>query len=81
MLGAGGLGNFSSTHIHPQNGQCYPLYVFPKREACLMAMSYSYDLQVATAYMIPTGCCATLQASNIYDYLNRLMLPDRYDGK
>lgn len=23
----------------------YPCYTFPKREACLMAMSYSYDLQ------------------------------------
>ena len=22
-----------------------PIYIFPKREACLMAMSYSYELQ------------------------------------
>ena len=41
----GGEGKFSDTYIHPQNGQTYPCYVFPKREACLMAMSYSYDLQ------------------------------------
>jgi hypothetical protein len=27
------------------NGQSRPCYRFPKREACLMAMSYSYDLQ------------------------------------
>jgi phage antirepressor YoqD-like protein len=40
-----GVGNFSQTYIHPQNGQEYPLYVFPKREAMLMAMSYSYDIQ------------------------------------
>lgn len=41
----GGLGNFSDTYVHAQNGQTYPCYRFPKREACLMAMSYSYDLQ------------------------------------
>jgi hypothetical protein len=41
----GGAGNFSDTYRHPQNGQTYPCYRFPKREACLMAMSYSYDLQ------------------------------------
>ncbi|HGN9132951.1 MULTISPECIES: Rha family transcriptional regulator [unclassified Providencia] len=26
-------------------GRTYPCYKFPKREACLMAMSYSYELQ------------------------------------
>ncbi len=26
-------------------GRTYPCYYFPKREACLMAMSYSYELQ------------------------------------
>lgn len=41
----GGVGNFSDTYVHPQNGQVYPCYRFPKREACLMAMSYSYELQ------------------------------------
>ena len=41
----GGAGNFSDTYRHPQNGQWYPMYRFPKREACLMAMSYSYELQ------------------------------------
>lgn len=45
VLGEGGVGNFSDTYIHPQNGQKYPCYRFPKREACLMAMSYSYDIQ------------------------------------
>ena len=45
VLGEGGLIQFQDTYIHPQNGQAYPCYRFPKREACLMAMSYSYDLQ------------------------------------
>ena len=45
VLGEGGLIQFQDTYIHPQNGQTYPCYRFPKREACLMAMSYSYDLQ------------------------------------
>ena len=41
-------GNFSGTYQIPgPNGssRAAPCYVFPKREACLMAMSYSYDLQ------------------------------------
>jgi phage antirepressor YoqD-like protein len=41
----GGVIQFQETYIHPQNGQSYPCYRFPKREACLMAMSYSYELQ------------------------------------
>jgi len=40
-----GCAEFSATYIHPQNKQSYPCYNFPKREACLMAMSYSYELQ------------------------------------
>ncbi|WP_226020024.1 Rha family transcriptional regulator [Serratia symbiotica] len=28
-----------------EKGRTYPCYYFPKREACLMAMSYSYELQ------------------------------------
>ena len=45
VLGDKGLRNFSDTYIHHQNGQTYPCFKFPKREACLMAMSYSYELQ------------------------------------
>lgn len=41
----GGSGIFSDTYQHDQNGQIYQCYKFPKREACLMAMSYSYELQ------------------------------------
>ena len=40
----GDAGNFSSVYLGG-NGQERPCYNFPKREACLMAMSYSYDLQ------------------------------------
>jgi len=43
----GGVGKFSDTYQNPQNKQVYPCYRFPKREACLMAMSYSYELQAA----------------------------------
>lgn len=30
---------------YKDKGRTYPCYYFPKREACLMAMSYSYELQ------------------------------------
>lgn len=40
-----GVRSFAETYTHAQNGQTYPCYRFPKREACLMAMSYSYELQ------------------------------------
>ena len=40
----GGERNFSSTYRDSQNKE-RPCYRFPKREACLMAMSYSYELQ------------------------------------
>ena len=36
--------NFRSVYLG-KNGQERPCYNFPKREACLMAMSYSYELQ------------------------------------
>ena len=44
VLGEVGAGNFSSTYRDVQNKE-RPCYAFPKREACLMAMSYSYELQ------------------------------------
>ena len=40
----GGEGKFSSSYLNSQN-KVQPCYHFPKREACLMAMSYSYELQ------------------------------------
>ena len=47
VLSEGGVQKFLETYLHSQNGQEYPCYRFPKREACLMAMSYSYELQAA----------------------------------
>ena len=45
VLGEEGVLKFKDTYTNAQNGQKYPCYRFPKREACLMAMSYSYELQ------------------------------------
>ncbi|ENV37498.1 hypothetical protein F959_01621 [Acinetobacter venetianus RAG-1 = CIP 110063] len=47
VLGEGVGEKFRTPYIHPQNGQTYSIFSFPKREACLMAMSYSYELQAA----------------------------------
>ena len=44
VLGAEVAGNFSG-YYKASNGKQNPMYTFPKREACLMAMSYSYELQ------------------------------------
>lgn len=44
VLGEAVAGNFSGNY-KASNGKQNPMYAFPKREACLMAMSYSYDLQ------------------------------------
>ena len=44
VLGELGALNFKGTYRDVQNKE-RPCYRFPKREACLMAMSYSYDLQ------------------------------------
>lgn len=45
VLGQGVCENFRIPYIHPQNKQTYYIYAFPKRESCLLAMSYSYELQ------------------------------------
>ncbi|MFI8417728.1 Rha family transcriptional regulator [Serratia sp. NPDC078593] len=45
VLGEGCAKNFSHPQKNEQNGEEYPGYAFSKREACLMAMSYSYELQ------------------------------------
>jgi phage antirepressor YoqD-like protein len=44
VLGEVVAGKFSSYYT-ASNGKQNPCYNFPKREACLMAMSYSYELQ------------------------------------
>lgn len=45
VLGKEGAQKFLGTYIHEQNGRTYDCYYFPEREACLIAMSYSYELQ------------------------------------
>ena len=44
VLGQEVAGKFSC-YYKASNGKSNPMYSLPKREACLMAMSYSYDLQ------------------------------------
>ena len=44
VLGAEESQKFGSHYLSIQNKEL-PCYKFPKREACLMAMSYSYELQ------------------------------------
>jgi len=46
VLGESVAGNFSCYYT-ASNGKQNPCYRFPKRESCLMAMSYSYELQAA----------------------------------
>ncbi len=43
VLGEGSAKYFAD--YTDDKGRTYPCYRFPKREACLMAMSYSYELQ------------------------------------
>lgn len=72
VLGGKGSLEFKDTYVHPQNGQEYPMYRFPKREACLMAMSYSYELQAKVfdrmteleakpAFQVPTTLSGALR--------------------
>lgn len=44
VLGEKQSAKFLADYIDDK-GRTYPCYQFPKREACLMAMSYSYELQ------------------------------------
>ncbi|MDE9519975.1 Rha family transcriptional regulator, partial [Xenorhabdus bovienii] len=44
VLGEKQSAKFSADYIDDK-GRTQPCYRFPKREACLMAMSYSYELQ------------------------------------
>lgn len=44
VLGENQSPKFIGDYKDPK-GRTYPCYHFPKREACLMAMSYSYELQ------------------------------------
>ena len=48
-------------------GRTYPCYYIPKREACLMAMSYSYELQ-AQIFDRMTAMEEALKAKNLPSY-------------
>lgn len=50
-------------------GRTYPCYHFPKRKACLMAMSYSYELQ-AQVFDRMTAMEEALKAKNSFDITN-----------
>lgn len=63
MVLKGGEGNFSSSYKSAQNKDL-PCYVFPKREACLMAMSYSYEIQ-AKVFDRMTALEKKLQANTV----------------
>ena len=69
VLGEGGVPKFRDTYTNPQNGQQYAIYLFPKREACLMAMSYSYDLQ-AKVYDHMTALERQLATPALPDFTN-----------
>lgn len=72
VLGAGVCEKFRAPLVNHQNQQEYSIFVFPKREACLMAMSYSYELQakvfdrmteleVKPAFQVPTTLSGALR--------------------
>ncbi|MFW1767129.1 phage antirepressor KilAC domain-containing protein [Acinetobacter bereziniae] len=61
-------GKFSSTYKDGSNRD-KPCYSFPKREACLMAMSYSYDLQ-ARVFDQMTAMEEALNSKPIFDISN-----------
>jgi len=60
-----GIRNSTDTYKHPQNGQIYQIYTFERREALLMAMSYSYDVQAAVFDAWETAEKALQQISTI----------------
>lgn len=86
-------GKFSHTYIDSMNRR-QKCYRFPKRESCLMAMSYSYDLQAAVfdhmteqelllaqraAFAIPqTRADALRLAADLDEQNARLVLENKY---
>ncbi|WP_335951270.1 phage antirepressor KilAC domain-containing protein [Acinetobacter beijerinckii] len=68
VLGEGVCEKFRTPYSHPQNGQTYSIFTFPKREACLMAMSYSYEIQAAVFDRMTA----------LEDELNQPVIPQTY---
>ena len=68
VLGENAAPNFRGTYIARDKSE-RPCYHFPKREACLMAMSYSYELQ-AQVFDRMTAMEEALKAKNSFDITN-----------
>ncbi|ENX29514.1 MULTISPECIES: phage antirepressor KilAC domain-containing protein [Acinetobacter] len=68
VLGGNQSPKFIGDYKDPK-GRTYPCYHFPKREACLMAMSYSYELQ-AQVFDRMTAMEEALKAKNSFDITN-----------
>ena len=79
----GGVGKFSGTYIHPQNGQTYSCYNLPKREASLMVMSESYTVQARvydSMVELDTKPAPELKGWRRFQH-GRLRLFDQCDGQ
>ena len=63
------MGDKFRTSLKDTYGRDQPGYHFPKREACLMAMSYSYDLQ-AKVYDHMTALETQLVKTSLPDFTN-----------
>lgn len=68
VLGENAAPNFRGTYIAKDKSE-RPCYHFLKREACLMAMSYSYELQ-AQVFDRMTAMEEALKAKNSFDITN-----------
>ena len=71
VLGAKDAAKFIASSFYQGNGSAKierQIYVFPKREACLMAMSYSYELQ-AQIFDRMTAMEEALKAQNLPSYM------------
>lgn len=68
VLGEGSAPKFIGTQNYGNNNTRH-IYNFPKREACLMAMSYSYELQ-AQVFDRMTAMEEALKAKNSFDITN-----------
>lgn len=66
VLGISNAANFLASQNYGNNNT-RQIYVFPKREACLMAMSYSYELQ-AQIFDRMTAMEEALKAQNLPSY-------------
>lgn len=72
VLGLETSEKFRSSYL-AGNGEQRPCYRFPKREACLMAMSYSYELQ-AQIFDRMTAMEDALKSEQIVDLNNPALL-------